>query len=143
MQLAIDSSTDTASLAIARGNEVLAELTWRCGQNHSVELMPAVHYLLESRSVSPGGLVGIAVALGPGAFSALRVGISAAKGMALGLGLPLVGVGTLEAEAYAYADLGLPVCALLGAGRGEVAAALFKETRGTWRCLREPAILPP
>ena len=57
------------------------------------------------------------MALGPGGFSALRVGISVAKGLALPLDIPLVGVGTLEMEAYPYAGAGIPVCPLLEAGR--------------------------
>ena len=97
MQLAIDSSTDTASLAITRGNEVLAELTWRCGQNHSVELMPRLSRLLEQANIDLKSISGIIVARGPGSFNGLRVGISTAKGLAFSLGVPLVGINTLEA----------------------------------------------
>jgi len=87
--------------------------------------MPAVVNILEHGGLTAGELDGVAVALGPGGFSALRVGISAAKGLALVAKKPIIGVGTLDLEAYAYIDSGIPVCALLEAGREECATALF------------------
>ena len=89
---------------------------------------------------TPEALKAIAVAMGPGGFSAIRVGISAAKGLALPLNIPVIGVGTLEMEAYPYAETGMPICPLLEAGRGEVAAALFQRSRGRWRKLEEERI---
>jgi tRNA threonylcarbamoyladenosine biosynthesis protein TsaB len=105
--------------------------------------MPTIEYLLGRANASPRELQGIAVALGPGGFSALRVGISVAKGLALPLDIPLVGVGTLEMEAYPYAGAGLPVCPILEAGRSEVASALFRQDPGGWRKLREERICQP
>ena len=87
--------------------------------------MPGVEGVLGERGITPRNLDGIAVALGPGAFGALRVGISAAKGLALAAGKPLAGVPTLDLEAHPFLGCGLPVCALLEAGRNEVAAAFF------------------
>ena len=133
MQLAIDSSTDTASLAIARGNEVLAELTWCCGQNHSVELMPRLSRLLEQANIDLKSISGIIVARGPGSFNGLRVGISTAKGLAFSLGVPLVGISTLEAIAYSHAEAGLPVCPILNAGRGEIATAIYQLKGDRWQ----------
>lgn len=130
--LAIDSSTGNASLAIARDNEVLAELTWCCRQNHSVELMPNINRLLEQAGIDIRSVGGIIVARGPGSFNGLRVGISTAKGLAFGLGVPIVGISTLEAAAYQYVEAGLPVCPILNAGRGEIAAAIYKQ-EGKWQ----------
>ena len=87
--------------------------------------MPAVDQILRSHGLAPGDLSGIAVALGPGGFSALRVGMSVVKGLAFTSGTPVVGVGTLDLEAHPYLQSGLPVCAILDAGRKEVASALF------------------
>ena len=75
-------------------------LTWRSAYNHTSLLMPAVRQSLQQLGISARELEAVAVALGPGGFSALRVGISAAKGLALPWDTPLVGVGTLETEAY-------------------------------------------
>ena len=125
MLLAIDTSTRYAGVAVADGERLLAARSWYSTSSHTSELMPAVAGLLDGLGLSPRDLQDIAVALGPGAFSALRVGVSAAKGLALAAGKPLAGVPTLDLEAFPYLESGLPVCALLDSGRTEVAAALF------------------
>ena len=75
------------------------------------------------------------MARGPGSFNGLRVGISAAKGLAFSLGVPLIGISTLEAAAYQHAETGLPICPVFNAGRGEIAAALYQMQDGEWRQL--------
>jgi tRNA threonylcarbamoyl adenosine modification protein YeaZ len=132
MQLAIDTSTDTASLALVRDGDVVAELTWRCGQNHTRQLLPNLEHLLRQFDLSPQALTGIIVARGPGSFNGLRVGISVAKGLAFSLGVPIAGISTLEVEAYQYAGTGLPVCPVFNAGRGEVSTATYRRKRGRW-----------
>ncbi len=87
--------------------------------------MPAVADTLRSNALTPRELESVAVALGPGGFSSLRVGVSAAKGLVIAAKLPIVGISTLDMEAFPYQGMGLPVCALLDAGRGELSSALF------------------
>ena len=111
MLLAIDTSGDTASLALFDGGQPLAELTWQCHRNHSTELLPRLNQLLEQNGLETGSITAIAVALGPGSYNGLRVGLATAKGLALSLGVPLVGLSTLEAEAYPHAATGLPIYA--------------------------------
>ena len=125
MILAIDTSTRYAGAALADAHRVIAGYCWYSSANHTAELMPAVAQMFQSKGLNPGELQGIAVALGPGGFSALRVGISCTKGLALAWNKPIAGIETLELEAFPYLEAGLPVCALLDAGRGEVASALF------------------
>ncbi|MFC1957951.1 tRNA (adenosine(37)-N6)-threonylcarbamoyltransferase complex dimerization subunit type 1 TsaB [Chloroflexota bacterium] len=135
MQLAIDTSTDTASLALLRDSEVLAELTWRCGQSHSTQLLPNLHHLLNQSQLSLESASCIIIARGPGSYNGLRVGISAAKGLAFSLGIPLIGINSLEAEAYQHAETGLPVCPIFNAGREEIAAAMYQKKNNRWRQL--------
>ena len=125
MLLAIDTSTRYAGVALGAEGRVVSVSSWFSSVNHTVELMPAISAILQSQGLSAADLSGIAVALGPGGFSALRVGVSVAKGLAMTAGKPLVGVGTLDLEAFPYLESGLPVCALLDAGRQEVAVAHF------------------
>ena len=132
MQLAIDTSTDTASLALMQDGEVLAELTWRCGQSHSTQLLPCLTHLLSQTGLSLQSASCIIVARGPGSFNGLRVGISTAKGLAFSLGIPIVGISTLEAEAYQHAETGLSVCPIFNAGRGEIATAIYQMKRNEW-----------
>ncbi|TRZ49646.1 MAG: tRNA (adenosine(37)-N6)-threonylcarbamoyltransferase complex dimerization subunit type 1 TsaB [Dehalococcoidia bacterium] len=135
MQLAIDTSTNTASLALAQDNEVLAELTWHCGQNHSVQLLPNLAHLLNQTGTSLQSISGIIVARGPGSFNGLRVGVSTAKGLAFSLGVPIVGISSLEVAAYPHAETGLPICPIFNAGRGEIATALYQRKNEKWRQL--------
>ena len=74
MLLAIDTSTRNASVALADGAALVAGRSWRSAVNHTTELMPAMAQLLDSRGVRPAELDAVAVALGPGGFSALRTG---------------------------------------------------------------------
>jgi tRNA threonylcarbamoyl adenosine modification protein YeaZ len=132
MQIAIDTSTDIASLALVQDDEIIAELTWRCGQNHSAQLLPGLDYLLQRAKLSLDSATGIIVARGPGSYNGLRVGISTAKGLAFSLGIPLVGISTLAVAAYQQAEPGLPVCPIFNAGRGEIAAALYQKKGENW-----------
>ena len=125
MLLAIDTSTRYAGIALADDRGVIDLQAWHSTVNHTSELMPAVAHLLGRRGLKPASLDAVAVALGPGGFSSLRVGVSAAKGMALAGRLPLLGVGTLDLEAHPCAESGKLVCPMLDAGRGEVASALM------------------
>ncbi len=135
MQLAIDTSTDTASLAVVQDSEVLAELTWHCGQNHTIELLPHLAHLLNQTRLNLQSTSCIIVARGPGSFNGLRVGISTAKGLAFSLGIPIVGISTLEVEAYQHAETGLPICPVFNAGRGEIATAIYQKKYNKWRQL--------
>ena len=132
MKLAIDTSTDTASIALVQGSEVLAELTWHCGQNHTTQLLPNLIYLLDKTKVNLQSARCIIVAKGPGSFNGLRVGIGTAKGLAFSLGIPIIGISTLEIEAYPHAETGLPICPILNAGREEIATALYQKKGNEW-----------
>jgi tRNA threonylcarbamoyl adenosine modification protein YeaZ len=136
MQLAIDTSTNYAGVALVQGLQVIAELSWRCESNHSVELTPRIETLLAQSRSSVNELDAIFVAKGPGSFNGLRVGVSTAKGLAFSLGIPIIGISTLEYTAYHFAHCGLPVCAVQNAGREEVAAAVYqRKPRKGWTCL--------
>jgi len=132
MQLAIDTSTDTASLALVQDNEVLAELTWHCGQNHTTQLLPHLAHLLNQAKLNLQSASGIIIAKGPGRFDGLRVGISTAKGLAFSLNIPIVGISTLEVEAYQHAETGLPICPVFNASRGEIATAIYQTKHNEW-----------
>ncbi len=139
MELAIDTSTYFASIALSREGEAIAETSWRSEQNHTVELVPNIEHLLKRIDVTCKSLNAIFVARGPGSFNGLRVGISTAKGLAFALNIPLIGIDTLEIEAYPFAFTGLLLCPVHSAGRGEIATALYRQD-DSWRCLEEAHI---
>ena len=120
MELQIDTSTRYASVGLSVEGESRVEIAWRSERNHSVELTPAINRALEHAKARISDLDAIFVASGPGAFSALRVGMSTAKAIASTRGIPLVTVGTLEVEVEPFRGLGLPVCAITSAGRNRL-----------------------
>ena len=134
MIIAIDTSTETASLALVKDGEVLAESTWRCGQSHTTQLLLQLSQLLKQTGQDLKAATGVVVARGPGSFNGLRVGVSTAKGFAFSLNIPIIGIGTLEVEAYQHAETGLPICAMHNAGRGEIAAAIYQKKGNKWQC---------
>ena len=134
MLLSIDTSSRYGGAAISGSDgQVIEARMWRSTANHTAQLMPAVTELLSSQDIRAAELTGVAVALGPGPFSALRVGVSAAKGLAMAGGFPIFGVDTLLLEASRYLGctaFGQPsenscVVSWLDAGRNEVAAGVF------------------
>ena len=127
MELAIDTSTRYASVAVADCGAVVAEQTWRSGRNHSVELAPAVRRVMALAGAKMDRLAAIYVASGPGGFSALRVGMSTAKAISAAVGAPLVAVPTLDVEAEPYLGLGMPVHAVMTAGKTRRYLGRFSE----------------
>lgn len=134
MELAIDTSSNMAGVALSRRGEILASLTWQTARNHTVELLPNLVCLLRQTSADLDSIEAIIVAKGPGSFNGLRVGISTAKGLASSLKIPLLGVNTLEAEAYPFAFTGLPLRPVHKAGH-DIATALYRQKDDEWQCL--------
>jgi tRNA threonylcarbamoyladenosine biosynthesis protein TsaB len=129
--LAINTSSLQFSIALARlSGAPVAEYTLSAGRAGVRPLFPALHELLVRTGVDLREVRYLAAAKGPGSFTGLRVGLSAAKGLCRALGIPMVGVCSLEALASQWACTDLPVCALLGSKKGEVFASLFRVGKG-------------
>lgn len=94
LTLGIDTATEVAAVGLARGEEMLGELTFAAKMAQSERLLPALDRLLELAGLQTQDLELIAVSSGPGSFTGLRIGLAAAKGLALALRIPLVGVPT-------------------------------------------------
>lgn len=139
--LAIDTCTRLASVALAREGQVWIEHTWVAGRDHTAQVAPRLQYLLSQASLAPKDLGAVAVASGPGSFNGVRAGMALAKAMAFALGIPLAGVSALEVQAYPHAPSDLPICPIQDAGRGELAAALYRRTKEGWAQVRPEAIV--
>ncbi|MEJ7762750.1 MAG: tRNA (adenosine(37)-N6)-threonylcarbamoyltransferase complex dimerization subunit type 1 TsaB [Thermomicrobiales bacterium] len=135
--LAIDSSTEQAGVALTDGDR-MAELGWHAGRDQSRTLLAAVDELLALQGLALADLAGIVAATGPGAFTALRVGLGTAKGLAFALGLPLLGVSTLDATAYPLTSAGVATVATVAAGRGRVVWAPYAAGAGSPHATAEP-----
>ncbi|HBY99574.1 MAG: tRNA (adenosine(37)-N6)-threonylcarbamoyltransferase complex dimerization subunit type 1 TsaB [Ardenticatenaceae bacterium] len=125
MLLALDTATRQAGLALYTGDEVRAEMVWQAGRHHTEVMAPAIQALLARAGAHAGDLTALAVSLGPGSFTGLRIGLALAKGLAAANNLPIVGVPTLDVTAYPHLIGSNPVCALLQMGRGRLAYSFY------------------
>lgn len=141
MLLAIDTATRNASVALYNEQGVQAEMTWRSRENHTVELMDQIVQMLALARVDKRDLRALAVALGPGSFTGLRVGMSTAKGLALGARTPLLGIPTLDAVALAHAAECLPIWAVVAAGRGRYSVARYTARQGSIQRVSDYALV--
>lgn len=128
LELIIDTSTRYASVGVSLNGELQASISWRSARNHSVELVPAVREVMARTRASMDDLTAIFIANGPGGFSALRVGMSTAKMLAVSLHVPLVAVGTLDAEVALYIGLVPVVLGVIGAGKGRFYVGTYSDS---------------
>lgn len=123
--LSLETSAKAVSAAVSEEGRVLAYAYQNVGLTHSVTLMPMVDAMLQNAGMTPADMDCIAVACGPGSFTGLRIGVSAAKGLAWALEKPCCAVSTLEAMAYnAALHTGTVVCAM-DARRSQIYNAVF------------------
>lgn len=105
---------------------LIAETRLNVKTTHSERLMVVVDNILTQSEMGLGDVDAIAVAIGPGSFTGLRIGLSTAKGLSYATGRPIVNVPTLEAFAWNFSCCRYPVCLMLDARRSEVYAAVFR-----------------
>ncbi len=124
--LAVETATRCHSVAIIDDHQVLAEETHPDCASHASVLVPTIDRLLQPLGLLINQLDGLAVSLGPGSFTGLRVGLSTMMGFRVATQLPLVTVPTLEGMAWNMKGETKPVCPILKASRGEVYWAVFQ-----------------
>ncbi len=129
--LGIETSTKTGSIAVLSDESVIAQYSLNIEVTHSERLMATVDRVLRDTGLTVAALDGFAVAIGPGSFTGLRIGISTVKGLAFATGKPVAAVPTLQALAWNLPFAGHPVCPLLDARKKEVYAALYKNDDAT------------
>jgi tRNA threonylcarbamoyladenosine biosynthesis protein TsaB len=124
--LAVETSTRAGGVALLEGERLRGEYVLDVSATHSERLMPAIDRLLGDAGWAAPDLQALAVAVGPGSFTGLRIGLSAVKGLALALGIPVAAVPTLDAIAASLPFSSLPVCPVLDARKGEVYACRYR-----------------
>lgn len=137
--LALDTATRAISLALAAEHTVPAEATWLTRNNHTAELAPAVERMLAEAGLAARDLTAIAVAIGPGSFTGVRIGLAFAKGLALAQGKPLIGVPTLDVAVRALPATGQAI-AVIPAGRGRVVWARYEAAANGWQAVTTPVV---
>jgi tRNA threonylcarbamoyladenosine biosynthesis protein TsaB len=133
MLLAIDTSTAQVGLALYDGVQVLGEMTWTTRQHHTTELAPALAGLLKRSGATVDALEALGVAIGPGSFTSLRVGLALAKGIALARHLPLIGISTMDVIAAAQPAGEYPLAVVIQAGRKRIAVGWYQFSENRWQ----------
>jgi len=133
MLLAVDTSTRKTGLALYDGVQVLGELYWQSQHHHTVELAPAVDRLLRGSGLKIEDVKAVGIALGPGSFTSLRVGLAFVKGLALARHFPVFGIPTLDVQAASIEVRNPLLVAVLQAGRGRLAVGWYKATENGWQ----------
>lgn len=142
--LAIETSGPRGSVAIIAEEGLVSEQVFQTKGQLGAELTPAIDKALKAAGLShdvPPDL--IAVDLGPGSYTGIRVGLAAAKGLAFGWGRPLVGVSSLHAMAAAAPPEARRIAAVMDARRGEVYAGVFERRGQQWQTSYAPGIVAP
>ncbi|WP_371380545.1 tRNA (adenosine(37)-N6)-threonylcarbamoyltransferase complex dimerization subunit type 1 TsaB [Sporomusa aerivorans] len=124
--LAIDTATLVSSVAIATPDTLVAELTIQTRKTHSERLMPHIASLLEMAEMPQSKLKAVAISIGPGSFTGLRIGLATAKAFAYALNIPLIGVPTLAALAFSCPAPGCILAPMLDAQKGNVYLGIYE-----------------
>lgn len=141
--LAIDSATPVVGLALLNDQKVMREEFMNYKRTHSETLMPGIDRVLHDCELTVSDLDVIAVTIGPGSFTGLRIGLAAAKGLSMACGKPLVGVSTLDVLAHNIVFSDNLVCPLLDARKQEVYTAFYSAVGDTPRRLTEDMACSP
>ena len=140
--LAIDTASSVSSVAVASEGKLQAEVTVEAGRTHSETLLSHIEGALSFAGVERSALTGVAVSIGPGSFTGLRIGLATAKAIAYGLGIPLVGVSTLAALALAVPVPDVHTLALMDAQKGNAYAGLYEWRDGSLHEVRPVRVAP-
>jgi len=139
--LAFDTSTPRGSVAILEGKEVRAELRLHSPRTHSTLLLKSIDYLLERLEWTLGDLNLIAVGVGPGSFTGIRIGVSTALGISQSLSIPFAGISGLDALAYQVEFVNGHIGALLDAHRSQLYYAEFIRKDGRFRRSQKSSLI--
>jgi len=126
--IAVDTASQVSSVAVISEERVAAEISMQGALTHSETLMPHIETALRMARVKKDELAGVAVSIGPGSFTGLRIGLAAAKMMSYALRIPMVGVPTLEALAYHCMWEGVRLVPMMDAQKGSVYTEEFAWT---------------
>jgi len=139
----MDSATPRVSVAIGRDGAVVGEVELVGVRRHAEQVAPAIRYLCDELDVDLGDLTAIAVGLGPGLFTGLRVGVTTAKVMAQALRVPVVGIPSLDLVAYPVRHTTRMIAAVLDARRHEVFHARYRPVPGGVQRVSDYEVGPP
>lgn len=131
--LGIDTSTEYLSLAIVDGNKILSKFHQRQDRQHSSLLIPTIDKLLKSCSLRLKDINGIALSIGPGSFTGLRIGVATCKGINIALGMPIIAIPTLDVIAYNFINEREEIlCPVIDGKKEKVYTCFYRNLLTNW-----------
>jgi tRNA threonylcarbamoyladenosine biosynthesis protein TsaB len=140
--LCFDTTSRDASIAVLRDEEIVLEYNFTSRDNLSAMMIPSLEFLLRSLGMKIAQVDVFGVAVGPGLFTGIRIGLATLKGLNFAAPKPMVGVNTLEALAFKFADSKKTVVALIDARKGEVYLGCYRFANGEMSELVQPCLVP-
>lgn len=128
--LGIDTATDVLGVALTEDRELISEIRSNIKRAHAEKLLSAIDKVLSEINLKPGELDGIAISIGPGSFTGLRIGLAAVKGLAFAADLPVVSVPTLDALVLQARFCPFQICPLVKAQADEAYTAFYNFQNG-------------
>lgn len=141
MLLAIETSSLVSSVALLHNGTLRAELTIQARLTHSEQLMPHIADMLDKAGVKKDKIDAIAVSVGPGSFTGLRIGLATAKGLSYGWNVPIIGIETPISLAWNSAGAADPICVFIDAQKGNVYASLYQWEGTTLKTLEDVTVV--
>lgn len=141
--LGIDTATDRAGVALGGHEGVIASFSVNRGRRHVEVLVPAIDAVCRHSGIPLRDVSCIAVDVGPGLFTGLRVGVSTARALAVSLGVPMIPMSSLDLVAFPLRHNPKLLAAVIDAKRGEVFSALYRHVPGGIQQVRPPLVTPP
>lgn len=140
--IGLDTTSQSGSVSLINENKVLGECLFNVGPRHSENIVSSLEWLLETLNMSKKEIHAVAVSVGPGSFTSVRVGVTIAKSLAYSLKARIVGVSSLEVLAMNIARTDFNICPLLDAKREEVYSAVYKYNENKLMSVREEKVEP-
>ena len=124
--IGLDTTSQSGSVSLINENKILGECLFNVGPRHSENVVSSLEWLLDTLNIDKGEIGALAVSIGPGSFTSIRVGVTIAKSIAYSMKIKIVGVSSLEALAMNIPQTGMNICSMLDAKREEIYSAIYK-----------------
>jgi tRNA threonylcarbamoyladenosine biosynthesis protein TsaB len=124
--IGLDTTSQSGSVSLINENKILGECLFNVGPRHSENVVSSLEWLLDTLNIEKREIEALAVSIGPGSFTSIRVGVTIAKSLAYSMKIKIVGVSSLEVLAMNIPQAGMNICSMLDAKRNEVYSAIYK-----------------
>ncbi len=140
--IGLDTTSQSGSVSLINENKILGECLFNVGPRHSENVVSSLEWLLETLDIKKQEIDAVAVSIGPGSFTSIRVGVTIAKSLAYSMKIKIAAVSSLEVLAMNVPNTDLNICSILDAKRSEVYSAIYKYSNNRLQSVRDEKVEP-